>query len=225
VRKKLVLIAVSFSLTGCVAFDVVNLAFTVVGGAAQAIDPKMRLSAKHKIEPVVDQKVYAATFNVDSIGLKRIRHCEAQGVVVDYTHDWDVIDKETGVIIRKSDPNKIYDQAILAYKLSCDGEPEKTILNIDDRSGKLWYLKKLKLHEGEVFLATKNYFSISENSRPRWIGQVIRTIQEEAVINPAAQEFLAHVKIKDGMPISPEISKTESTGDERVESISVPDAN
>jgi len=166
------------------------------------------------------QKVHAGSFT----GLPLIwqEHCDAKGVVVDYARDWDVLDEETGRIAFEADPTKIYGQAIILYNLACRKKPVQSVLLIDERRPTVRKSLKIRLNE-EV--RGSDYFSRSDSMKPKWMAQVIKTIQDEAATNPAAREFLAHVKIKDGMPISPEISKTEDAGDERAESISVPDAN
>jgi len=199
VRKIWVAVAVGFSLTGCAPLQIANLLFTAAGGVAQAVEPKMTFEAKQRIEPIDGQRVYAASFKGLRRGLRWISHCEAQAIVVDYEKDWDTVDEETGRIIRKAEIGKIHDQAILIYKLTCKEEDPRKILLTSDRKEKLWYLKKVKLHR-EEFIITNNYFNFSEKDRPRWMAQVIKTIQEEAVQNPAAQDFLDNVEIKDGLP-------------------------
>jgi len=100
------------------------------------------------------------------------------------------------------------DQAVLVYRFTCKGKPARDVLLTTDRKGKLLLaFSSKKLKEREV-LFTKNWFKIPEPMKPRWMPQVIKTIQAEAPTNPAAQDFLDNVEIgEDGLPVKPEISE------------------
>jgi len=202
-KKILLVLVVGVSLTGCAGIGAANMFLGVTGAGVQAIAPQMTFEAKAKIEPIEGQQVYPARFKGLRRGLAWISHCEAHGVVVDYIKDWDTLDEETGRVIRKADPNKIHNQALLIYKLDCKGEPPKKILVTAERKAKI-FGKKGKLDKNE-FVVTNNYFDSADFIRPRWMAQVIKTIQAEAPTNPAAQDFLDSVKIgEDGLPIKPE---------------------
>jgi len=216
-KKLLAVFALSLSLSGCVAFQAVDLLFRV----AQTMDsrPPMKFDAAHDIPPTEGQRVYAADLSPSPLAGNK--NCSAKALIVDYARDWDLVDEQTGDIVRKAEPEKIYSQAILVYRLICKDKPEESVLMATDRSAVLIY-RSWKIKKEQV-VSARDYFGSSDSRKPRWMAQVIKTIQDEAATNPAAQEFLAHVKIKDGMPISPETSKTEDAETERAESISAPD--
>jgi len=206
-KKALAAIVVGFSLTGCAGLGAVNLFLGVTGAGVQTIAPQLTFEAEDKVEPIDGQKVYAANFKGLRNGLGWISHCEAQGLVVDYVKDWDTIDEETGRVIKKAEPDKIHNQALVLYKLNCKKEPSKKILATAERKARLTFPQKGKLDKNE-FIVTNSYFNISEQFHPRWMTQIIKTIQEEAPINPAAQDFLDTVEIgDDGLPVKPETSK------------------
>jgi len=201
-KKVLTAVVAGFSLAGCAPLQVMEL---VAIGASQTVAPPMTFRSDHEILPVQDKQVYPVRFKPEPA--QRRHKCDAQGIVVDYARDWDIVDESTGEVIRKAEPNKIYDQAILLYKLFCENEEPKAALRTTDRLAVAFFLKKKRLLNNE-FVSTRDYFNLSENARPRWIVQVIQTIQEEAPTNPAAQDFLDNVEIgEDGLPVKPEISE------------------
>jgi len=194
-KKILLALMVSVSLTGCAAYQMIDLTYR----AASNIDPPMPFESTKQIDPVEGQKVYGSNFKPSPLlGQKK---CGSKGILVDYVQDWDTINEETGEVIKKAEPDKIYDQAVLIYKLMCEGMPEQAVLLTTDRQAVLWFWKKIKLRDVEVIKA-RDYFKLSEKGQPKWMTQVIRTIQAEAPTNPAAQDFLDSVKIgEDGLPV------------------------
>jgi len=195
-KKALAAIVVSFSLTGCVALDVAHLAY-------QSADQRTVVKSDQLIEPIEGKKVYAAKFS----GRPMIwqKKCNTRGVVVDYVRDWDVIDENTGQVVFKADPTKIHEQVILMYNLTCKGESKQKVLLFDERHQVFRKPVKLWLNEE---IRGSDYFKLHDSIKPRWMEQVIKTIQEEAPINPAAQDFLDNVEIgEDGLPVKPETSE------------------
>jgi len=93
----------------------------------------------------------------------------------------------------------------LVYRYSCKEKPTENVLLTTDRVSKiLLKFSSDKMKDREAFF-TKNWFKIPDDMKPRWMPQVIKTIQAEAPTNPAAQDFLDSVKIgEDGLPIKPE---------------------
>jgi len=197
-KKVLITLAASALLVGCAPLKIMEMA---AFGLSQFGSPEMIFNSTQAVHSVEGQRVSAAKLKPNPS--QRRHKCDAQAVVVDYTRDWDIVDEATGDTIRKAEPDKIHNQAILVYRLFCEEDAPKAVLRIPERKV-LGFLRKAKVNDNE-YIITHSYFDLSENARPRWMAQVIRTIQNEATTNPAAQDFLDNIKIgEDGLPINPE---------------------
>jgi len=201
-KKLLALLAMSVSLSGCFPLQVADLMLR----GTHAAYSMMNFAAGRDVIPVPGQRVYEAPLRrVPSMG----NNCDAKAILVQYGRDWDVLDSTTGEVRIKANPDEIYDQAILAYGLMCDGKPAEDVLLVTDRRKGLPFLRTENMVKNQLVIAT-SYFKLFEAQRPKWMPQVIRTIQNEAATNPAAQEFLAHVEIEDGLPVEREVETPQT---------------
>jgi len=101
-KKIWLALIVSVALTGCAPMLLVGDAVYLTGKALDP-NPTLELYAKHSIESVQGQKVYAAKLvqflpeSLFGIALRSDTGCEGSALVVDYARDWDVLDKETSI--------------------------------------------------------------------------------------------------------------------------------
>jgi hypothetical protein len=192
--RRLLISAVVISalpLSGCAVAELGHLAYLAANGQ---LAPDM--NSGQQIKPVEGQQVYGASFFTPN---KNGAKCYVDGVVVDYARDWDVIDDRTGHVVFKADPTKTYGQAVLMYHKECDDGTKSDVLLTDDRRQLIGKPAKLELLEG---IHSTDYYTATEFQKPRWMAQVLKTIQTEAPTNPAARKFLEHVQTENGMPVA-----------------------
>lgn len=176
------------SLTGCAVIELGHLAYYVATNTSVGTE----WNSTQEIKPIEGQYVYAATFSTPN---KSGTKCDADGVVVDYARDWDVIDEHTGQITFKADPKKIYGQAIVLYHMECNHGLKSDVLLTGERRQIIGQPLKLNLLEKTH---TTDFHTTTEFRKPRWMTQVLETILREAPTNPAALKFLQHVPLKNG---------------------------
>jgi hypothetical protein len=201
-RKFLVFLAavLVLPLTGCVALD----AGVALSGA---LDPKIVVFTDDVDVPYQQgQKVYPVSLHASAVFSNG---CGYRGVLVMYARDWDVLG-EDGRVIFKADPDTVRGKAVLVYNSDCNKQGGAVLMVGDERFNPAFGLSPAV--KGDTTFKISEYRGLAQrNNIPKWMGQVIKEIQAEAATNPAAQDFLNHVKIENGLPVAPEAPAAGAT--------------
>jgi len=113
--------------------------------------------------------------------------------MVQYARDWEEVQRMTGVVF-PPEPDKPVGYALILTQEKCPGKDERNIFSVDS---KYFYPfnKSYVIREGHRMDAV-DYASLSEDARPKWMPQVLKTIEADAPRNAAAQSFLAEMKAR-----------------------------
>ncbi len=176
-------------LSGCVAIDAVHL-ITI------AADSRIHAIARSGVYPVEGQKVYYLEF--DERRPMWAEKCNYDGIVVEYAKNWDTLG-DHGQVTFRAKPNEPHGYAILIYQERCPNKPARDMLSTSEGTH-IPYRGKLPFVNAGQGFNVGDYFSRALENRPKWMSQVVATVQAEAAWNPAAKSFLAHVPVADSMP-------------------------
>lgn len=179
-------------LSGCVALDAGVIASYALDSTVNVVTNDGDIRARP------EQRIYPVTLHDQTLFTKG---CTYRGVIALFARDWDVL-AEDGRVIFKADPGVIHGKALIAYEKSCDNQTEPVLL-VGDRP--LPMIDRALAVKGDMAWRLRGYQGLQQrNDIPKWMGQVIKEIQAEAATNPAAQDFLNHVKVENGLPVAPE---------------------
>lgn len=166
--------------------DIVNSLFLVGTIASQAIN--IVALAESDIKTRENVRVY-------SISMKQqapfwVEKCHYEGVMVQYARDWEETQPSTGMV-SAPEPDKPIGYALILTKENCPGKEERAIFSVGD---KYFYpfASSYVIREGHRMDAV-DYSSQREDMRPKWMSQVLKTIEADAPRNAAAQNFLAEM--------------------------------
>lgn len=167
--------------------DALNAIFLAANIAAQTLNVVARADEDILIEK--DVKVYAVSMTEQAP--MWTKKCKYEGVMVEYARDWEEEQLSTGVIL-PPEPDKPIGYALILTKERCPEKEERAIFNIGASPSSPFFGRKHVLREGNP-VDTRDFLSLKEEYRPKWMPQVLRTIEAEAPKNPAAQRFLDEI--------------------------------
>lgn len=168
--------------------DALNAIFLAANIAAQTLNVVARADEDILIEK--DVKVYAVSMTEQAP--MWTKKCKYEGVMVEYARDWEEEQLSTGVIL-PPEPDKPIGYALILTKERCPEKEERAIFNTDSKFFTPLFGKAYVIREGGP-MDTRDYWSLKEEDRPKWMPQVLRTIEAEAPKNPAAQHFLDEIR-------------------------------
>ena len=170
--------------------DALNAIFLAANIAAQTLNVVARADEDILIEK--DVKVYAVSMTEQAP--MWTKKCKYEGVMVEYARDWEEEQLSTGVIL-PPEPDKPIGYALILTKERCPEKEERAIFNTDSKFFTPLFGKAYVIREGGP-MDTRDYWSLKEEDRPKWMPQVLRTIEAEAPKNPAAQHFLDEMRTR-----------------------------
>ncbi|WP_157376337.1 hypothetical protein [Burkholderia ubonensis] len=170
--------------------DILNSLFLVGTIASQAINIVGLAESDIKAQEGV--RVY-------SISMKQqapfwVEKCHYQGVMVQYARDWEEIQPATGLALAP-EPDTPIGYALILTREKCPGKDERAIFSV---GSKYFYPfnKSYVIREGHRMDAV-DYASQREDVRPKWMPQVLKTIEADAPKSVAAQNFLAEIRARE----------------------------
>ena len=164
--------------------DALNAIFLAANIAAQTLNVVARADEDILIENNV--KVYAISMTEQAP--MWTNKCKYKGVIVEYARDWEEEDRRTGFTL-PPEPDKPIGYALILTEERCPEEEARPIFNTDSKFFTPLFGKDYVIREGGP-MDTRDYMSQREEDRPKWMPQVLRTIESEADRNPAARSFL-----------------------------------
>lgn len=118
--------------------------------------------------------------------------CAYDGVMVEYARDWEEVQEHTG-IVSPPEPDKPVGYALILTKERCPGKPEVKIFSTGAKYLYPLLGKGYVIREGHRMDAVA-YPGARPDSGPKWMPQVLKTIETEALTNPAAKLFMADIQ-------------------------------
>jgi hypothetical protein len=130
--------------------------------------------------------------HVYAISLKQqapfwVDKCHYTGVMVEYARDWEEIEPSTGTVLPAA-PDQPIGYALILTKEKCPGKAERDIFSTGSKFFYPLFGRNYVIREGHRMDAL-DYSSQNEDFRPKWLPQVLKTIQQDASNNVAAQNF------------------------------------
>jgi hypothetical protein len=164
--------------------DALNLLYLAVTVGSQALN--IVANADSDIQIKENVRVYAISMTQQAPFW--VNKCHYDGVMVEFSRDWPEIDQSTGVVLPPA-PDKPFGYALILTKERCPGKVEQNIFSTDDKHFSPFFGRgKYVIRDGNRMDAV-DYASQKEDFRPKWMPQVLKTIQAEASSNVAAKNF------------------------------------
>lgn len=191
-KRVIVSAAAALTLTGCAGLEMAHLAGQVIAQEVSTVavaqdDVKMQDGAK--VYPV-------------EMGQRRplgFASCKYQGVMVEYSRDWDEID-EWGHVVRAAEPDTSVGYALLLINESCPESEPQEIMKIGSKSFYPIWGRDFVIRKSHSMTAV-DYFNLAQGLRPQWMPQVLNTIKEEAATNPVAANFFVELESRSDLEL------------------------
>ncbi len=163
--------------------DILNALFLAGTIASQTLNIVALADADVRTEEAV--KVYPVSMKQQApIWVDK---CRYQGVMVQYARDWEETQPSTEITLAP-EPDKPVGYALILTRETCPGKDERAIFAVDSKH--LYpFARGYVIREGHRMDAV-DFASQREDMRPKWMPQVLKTIEAEAPYNVAAQRFV-----------------------------------
>ncbi len=173
-------------LSGCVGLDVVHLAATATNQSINIV-----ANADSDIEHQTGVQVYAISMTQQAP--LWVKLCHYDGIMVEYARDWEESQPGTDMVL-KPQPDKPIGYALLLTKERCPNKDERAIFSL---GSKYFYplSRKYVIRERHRIDAVA-YEDYRKDSRPKWLPQVLETIERNSVDNAAARNFLMEMEAR-----------------------------
>jgi hypothetical protein len=182
--------------------DALNIFYLAATIGSQAIN--IVANAESDIEIKETTRVYAVTMRQQAPFW--VDKCHYNGVLVEYARDWEELQPSTGIILPPA-PEKPIGYALILTKEACPGKEARDIFSTGERFFPLFGHGKYVIRDGHRMDAV-DYSSQREDARPKWMPQVLKTIQTEAAHNSIAQKFEAELVARSALTQNSEIDAT-----------------
>jgi hypothetical protein len=131
--------------------------------------------------------VVATEFRPATAVWNKTHNCRYYGLAIPFTRDWD---EESGgaenKVVRPAEPDKLAGYAFIVNKLQCPDEEAQFVFNVGDK----WRDWKA----GAPLIKSMHLASFALRPdpamQPKWLPQVMQTIEKAAEKDPVAKEFL-----------------------------------
>ncbi len=185
--------------------EALNVIFIAATIATQTLNVVARADEDILIEK--DVKVYAVSMTEQApLWAKK---CKYEGVMVEFARDWEEEQLSTGVIL-PPEPDKPIGYALILNKERCPEKEDRAIFNIGESPSSPFFGRKHVLRQGNP-VDTRAYWSQKEEHRPKWMPQVLRTIEAEASKNLSAQRFVEEMSSRaEADSVSSQTSRAEA---------------
>ena len=116
--------------------------------------------------------------------------CVYSGLAVPYVHDYEeTIPGLLGDAVIPAEPGKLTGYAVIINKKTCPGKGPELNFRVSADNWVPGRAREKGRRTTSILLA-----SIKQDERPKWVPQVLATIENEAATNLAAQEFMEFTK-------------------------------
>lgn len=161
-------------------FDVLNAFFLAATLTSQIFNIVAQANADVKIQE--DVRVYAVVMRQQTpYGVDK---CSYDGVMVQYARDWEVVQPSTEIIL-PPEPDKPIGYALILTKEKCPGKNERPIFSTGSKFFYPLFGRGYVIREGHSLNAV-DYAGQPENMRPKWMPQVLKSIEVEVPKNKVA---------------------------------------
>lgn len=169
-------------------FEILNLLYLATTVASQALN--IVALATTDIQKQDNVKVYALTMKQQAPLWSD--KCLYDGVMVQYARDWEETQDATGAVMA-AEPDKPIGYALILTKERCPGKEARAIFSTASKYFYPLFGRDYVIREGHRLDAI-DYAGLKADLRPKWMPQVMKTIESESASNPAAQDFMAEMK-------------------------------
>jgi hypothetical protein len=168
-------------------FDFLNAFFLAATLTSQMLNIVAQANVDVKIQEGV--RVYSVAMRQQTpYGVDK---CSYDGVMVQYARDWEEVQSSTERVL-PPEPDKPIGYALILTREKCPGKNERPIFSTGSKFFYPLFGRAYVIREGHSVNAV-DYAGQRENMRPKWMPQVLKTIEAEVPNNKAAQMFVAEM--------------------------------
>lgn len=168
-------------------FDILNAIYLAATVASQVFNIVALADADVKIQQGV--RVYSVAMHQQAPYW--VDKCSYQGVMVQYARDWEEVSASNDTVL-PPEPDKPVGYALVLTSEKCPNKDERPIFSTSSKFFYPVFGRAYVIREGHRLDAV-DYASQPEHMRPKWMRQVLKTIEAEAPENKAAQAFMAEM--------------------------------
>jgi hypothetical protein len=168
-------------------FEFLNAFFLAATLTSQMVNIVAQANVDVKIQEGV--RVYSVAMRQQTpYGVDK---CSYDGVMVQYARDWEEVQSSTEQVL-PPEPDKPIGYALILTKEKCPGKSERPIFSTGSKFFYPLFGRGYVIREGHGVNAV-DYAGLPENMRPKWMPQVLKTIEAEVPDNKVAQMFVAEM--------------------------------
>jgi len=169
-------------------FDVLNVLYLAATLTSQALN--IVGNAEADVLQQEGVRVYA-------VALKQqapmwVDKCLYDGVMVQYARDWEEPGPVSGVVL-PAEPDKPVGYALIVTREKCPGKEARDVFSTGSKLFYPLFGKEYVIRERHRIDAV-DYASTREDLRPRWMPQVMRTLENDAASNAVARQFITEMQ-------------------------------
>lgn len=173
-------------LSGCVGLDVAYLAATATNQSIHIV-----ANADSDIEHQAGVQVYAVSMTQQAP--LWVKLCHYDGILVEYARDWEESQPGTDMVL-KAQPDKPIGYALLLTKERCPNKDERAIFSL---GSKYFYpLSRKYVVREKHRIDARAYEDFRKDALPKWLPQVLETIERNSSDNAAARNFLTEMEAR-----------------------------
>ena len=166
-------------------FDLVFLAATVV-------NQSLNIVALGESDVEIQPNVLVYSVEMKQQTPMWVDKCHYQGLMVQYSRDWEEVSSNTGITL-PAEPEKPIGYALILTKEKCPENEERQIFNTGSVLFPPFFKPKYVIREDRR-VDTLDYASLRDDAKPKWMPQVLKTIELESSNNAAAKEFSVELR-------------------------------
>ncbi|MCG2576489.1 hypothetical protein LZ012_05715 [Dechloromonas sp. XY25] len=120
--------------------------------------------------------------------------CKYTGFAVPYERTWEEVTESGGVrVVNPPEPGKITGYAMVINKKTCPGKEPEPMFRVDTRDERGILFNKGQMQKG-YFIVSRNYASLKEEDRPKWIEQALVVLDKASATNLEAKAFMDYTR-------------------------------
>lgn len=120
--------------------------------------------------------------------------CKYTGFAVPYERTWEEVTQAGDVqVVNPPEPGKITGYAMVINKKACPGKEPEAMFRVATRDERGVLFNKGQMQKA-YFIISRNYASLREDERPKWIEQVMSVLDTVSASNPEAKAFMDYTR-------------------------------
>lgn len=166
-------------------FDTFFLAVTL-------LTTHVKLNALNDLLIEDGRKIYYVEMREQTPGFDYSKKCLYDTALFPYVKDWETVNPKTGHTYPPK-PDEVIGYALIATKQKCPGKEVQPVFLTSEKPLYWLFGAKYVVREHARF-DTDDYVQTKPEDRPKWLPQVLKTIESESEKDPAAKQLLVDME-------------------------------